>query len=110
MANQRSSSPLFVLVSMIAVVVALHLAKDILLPLALAILFSFLLTPVANRLERWGLPRVPAVILVVALAFAPLAVLGWVVTHQLVGLSHTLPQYRERVTQKRRCEGSLDHA
>jgi predicted PurR-regulated permease PerM len=99
MANQRSTSPLFVLVAMIAVVVALHLAKDILLPLALAILFSFLLTPIANRLERWGLPRVPAVILVVALAFAPLAVLGWVVTHQLIGLSHTLPQYRERVTQ-----------
>ncbi len=99
MANQRSSSPLFVLVAMIAVVVALHLAKDILLPLALAILFSFLLTPVANRLERWGLPRVPAVILVVALSFTPLAVLGWVVTHQLVGLSHTLPQYRESITR-----------
>jgi predicted PurR-regulated permease PerM len=99
MANQRSSSPLFVLVAMLAVVAALYLAKEILLPLALAILLSFLLTPVANRLERWGLPRVPAVILVVALSFMPLAVLGWIVTHQIVGLSHTLPQYRESITR-----------
>jgi predicted PurR-regulated permease PerM len=99
MPTQRSTSPLFVLIAMIAVVAALYLAKEILLPLALAILLSFLLTPVANRLERWGVPRVPAVILVVALSFTPLAVLGWIVTHQIVGLSHTLPQYRASITR-----------
>jgi predicted PurR-regulated permease PerM len=99
MAKQRGSSPLFILVSIIAVVAALYFAKEILLPLALAILLSFLLTPLANRLERWGLPRVLAVILVVATSFAPLGVVGWIVTKQLVQLSQTLPVYRDSIIE-----------
>ncbi len=94
MAKQRGSSPLFILVAIIAVVAALSLAKEILLPLALAILLSFLLTPLANRLERWGLPRVLAVILVVAASFIPLGLVGWIVTDQLVDLGKALPVYR----------------
>jgi predicted PurR-regulated permease PerM len=104
MAKQREFSPLFILVAIIAVVTALALAKEILLPIALAILLSFLLTPVANRLERWHVPRVLSVVLVVAMAFAPLGLVGWIVTKQLGALQDALPVYREaivrNVTQK----------
>ena len=42
---------------MITALAALYFAREILLPVALAILLSFLLTPLANRLERWRIPR-----------------------------------------------------
>jgi len=38
------------------VVAALYLGRDVLIPLALACLFTFLLNPLVKRLCRWGLP------------------------------------------------------
>ena len=35
----------------------LYWAQPVLIPLAIAILWTFILTPVVGRLERWGLPR-----------------------------------------------------
>src|ERR1700733_2689196 len=50
----------------IAIVVAtLYFAQSVLIPLALAILFAFLLTPFVTRAERWGLNRVAATMVVV---------------------------------------------
>jgi predicted PurR-regulated permease PerM len=100
MPKERSASPLFTLVAIVTTIAALSLAKEILLPLALAILLSFLLTPLANALERWRIPRVPAVILVVAMSFAVLCALGWVVTLQLVDLSRELPNHRNNLFAK----------
>src|ERR1043165_3274193 len=88
MAKNSRFSPLFILVAMLTALAALYFAKEILLPIALAILFSFLLTPLANRLERWRIPRMLSVILVVAMSFSVLGFLGWIVTNQLVDLSH----------------------
>ncbi len=99
MAKQRGSSPLFILVAIIAVVAALSLAKEILLPLCLAILISFLLTPLANRLERWRIPRVLAVILVVAASFIPLGIVGWIVMDQIAALNRSLPRYQESIVE-----------
>src|SRR5262245_26490429 len=102
MAKPRSSnsSPLFMLVATVTFIAALYYAKEILLPLGMAILLSFLLTPLANRLERWGLPRVPATLLVVVLLFAGLGVIGYIVTTQSIDLTHRLPNYKSNVIAK----------
>jgi predicted PurR-regulated permease PerM len=84
MVKGRGTSPLFILVAMITAIAALYVAKAILLPIALAILLAFLLTPLTDRLERWGVPRIPAVVMVVGMSFFLLVGLGWVVTMQLV--------------------------
>lgn len=102
MPRERNFSPLFILVAIIAVVTALFVAKQILLPIALSVLLSFLLTPLANRLEFWGLPRVPAVIVVVMIAFAVLGALGWIVTDQLVALRNEIPSHRAKIAAKAR--------
>ena len=48
----------------IAVIIAgLYLAKGILVPCTLAVLLSFLLSPVCDWLERWKLGRIPAVLI-----------------------------------------------
>jgi predicted PurR-regulated permease PerM len=97
---RNSSSPLLTLAALVVAIAALHFAKEILLPLALAVLISFLLTPLANRLERLGLGRIFSVISVVSVAFVVLGVLGWVVTRQLVDLGDRLPGYRTDLVEK----------
>jgi predicted PurR-regulated permease PerM len=100
MVKQRGTSPLFILVAAVVVVAALYFAKAILLPLGLAILLSFLLTPLANRLERLGLRRIPSTLLVVLLLFAGLGGLGYLVTSQLLELIDQWPKYRTNVVAK----------
>lgn len=96
----RPSSALFTLAALATAVAALYLGREILLPVAMAIFVSFLLAPLADRLERLGLWRIPSVLAVVSVAFAVLGLLGWIVTSQLVDLSAKLPQYRENIIAK----------
>src|SRR5947208_2052937 len=66
-------APRFVLMASVCVVVAaLYFAQDVLIPLALATLLTFLLSPLVQRLERWRLHRVPSVIIVAVLTFGAL--------------------------------------
>jgi predicted PurR-regulated permease PerM len=96
----RPSSALFTLAAILTAIAALHFAREILLPMALAILLSFLLAPLSERLERWHLGRIPSVLAVVSIAFVVLGLLGWVVTSQLIDLSSNLGQYRENIVAK----------
>jgi predicted PurR-regulated permease PerM len=81
-------------------VAALYLGQKILIPLALAVLLSFVLSPLVSRLERGGLRRVPAVLLVVSLAFLLLGLAGWSIASGLSALFNDLPQYQKNVREK----------
>ena len=59
------------------VITGLYVAREVLLPLALAILLSFVLTPALLLLRRLKVPRVIGVAIVVAFAFAIIFGLGW---------------------------------
>ncbi|HEX4414006.1 MAG TPA: AI-2E family transporter [Lacipirellulaceae bacterium] len=96
MPAKQSTSSLFILVAMVTAVFALYVAKAILLPIALAILLTFLLTPLANRLERWRIPRVIAVVSLVGVSFAVMGALGWVVTNQLVQVTSELQETQHK--------------
>lgn len=89
-------------VSLTAFIIAtLYLARDLLMPLALAALLTFLLSPLVTRLQRW-LGRIGAVLLVVTLIFAATGAAGWVLTRQLVDLATKLPDYKENIQTKLR--------
>jgi len=81
------------------VTAVLYLAKEVLIPLALAILFSFLLAPVVRRLERW-LWRIPATLIVVLLAFSAIGGVAVLAGKQAVSLAAKLPEYRENIIKK----------
>jgi len=81
------------------VTAVLYLAKEVLIPLALAILFSFLLAPAVRRLERW-LWRIPATLIVVLLVFALIGAVAGIAAKQAVSLAAKLPEYRENITKK----------
>jgi predicted PurR-regulated permease PerM len=85
---------------MVVVVAALYFGQDILMPVALAILLSFALVPVVVRLRRWGLGRIPSVILVVLLMFMVVLGFGTLVASQLVDLARNLPSYEQNIRAK----------
>ena len=78
----------------------LYFGRDIFIPFALAILLSFVLTPLVNRLQQFKLPKIAAILVAVALAFAVIGALAVVVGTQLVQLADNLPQYQQTITQK----------
>lgn len=88
-----------VFVTGILVVAVLYTAQAVLVPIALAVLLTFLLAPVVNPLQR-RIGRVPAVLLVAVLTFTVLGAVGWLTTRQLTLVVQELPAYRENIRQK----------
>lgn len=88
------------MVSIIIIVAVLYFAKEVFVPLALALLFSFLLAPVVTRLERWRFSRIPAVLTTVLLAFCVVAAVGYLVFGQLYDLTVKLPSYKDNIAAK----------
>jgi len=84
----------------VVVVAALYLAREVLIPITLAILLSFVLGPVVSLFRRLQLPRVPAVLLAVLLALCIIATLGSVIGVQIASLAPDLPRYASTVEQK----------
>ena len=82
------------------VVAALYYGAELLVPLVLASLLAFVLAPACGALQTLRLPRVAAVLLVVALAFAAIGGLGLVVGRQIAALAGSLPSYESTVTTK----------
>src|SRR5690606_19843146 len=102
--RQRTQHALGVIAGLViaaVVLTALYSGRDIFIPLALAILRAFLLSPLVSRLKGWGCPQWAAIGLVMCLT---LLVLGGTATYlgvQLGKLSQELPQYQDTIQQKR---------
>ena len=82
------------------VVAALYLAKGVLVPLTLAVLLSFLLSPVCDWLERRRLGRIPAVLLTAILGFAVLGIAAWTAVVQMTALAPKMPEYQDNLQAK----------
>ena len=95
-----TTSPTALLVGMVIVVGALYLGSEILIPLALALLLSFMLAPIVTRLRRLGLGRIPSVLIVVVLVFTALLGVGSIVGTQIVDLATNLPRYEWNLRSK----------
>ena len=84
----------------VVVVAALYFAREILIPITLAILLSFLLAPIVELLGRARLGRVPAVLLAVIMALSVMTGFGGVIGSQLAQLVGNIPQYSVTIEQK----------
>ncbi|HSY88124.1 MAG TPA: AI-2E family transporter [Verrucomicrobiae bacterium] len=82
------------------VIAALYFAREVFVPLALALLLSFALGPLVMFLRRWHVGRMPSVIAAVLLAFVLIFSLGSVIGNQLAHLAENLPQYQTNVAEK----------
>ena len=88
------------LIAFVLSIAALYFAREVLIPFALAVLFSFLLTPVVKVLERCRLGRVTSVGVVVLVSLLVAGAIGWVVSNQLIDVISQLPGYRENIHKK----------
>jgi predicted PurR-regulated permease PerM len=88
----------FVIVAI--VVAALYFTREILAPIALAVLLSFVLAPLVKIFQRWHLPRSLAVVITVAGALAITVCLGMMVMVQVNQLARDLPRYQLTLNDK----------
>ena len=95
----RSLKPWVTFAGCVLVIVVLYWAQAVLVPIALAILLTFVLAPPVTWLERW-IGRVPAVLTMVLVVFTILGFAGWGVSRQVDYLAQDLPRYRANILEK----------
>jgi hypothetical protein len=96
-----SSSAGIGVVGMVALVIAaLYVGREVFVPVALAILLSFVLAPLIRLLQKVRVPRALAVIGVVLLAFAGITALATVMATQVTQLAGDLPRYQLTMREK----------
>ena len=84
----------------VVTIFALYFGKDVLLPVTLAVLLSFVLSPLVTLLRRIQLPRVVAVVFSVALAIAIIVGMASLLATQFVEIAGDLPRYQTTIEEK----------
>ena len=82
------------------VIAALYFGQDVLIPITLAVMLSFVLSPVVNFLQRFRLWRAPAVIVTVLAALGVLGLVGTLIGSQAASLTANAPQYAQTIQAK----------
>ena len=91
---------LVTLVAMVVVVAGLYLAREVLIPITLAVLLSFVLAPLVGVLRRIHVPNVPSVLLAVLLGLGVLGAIGGIIGLQVASLATDVPQYASTIETK----------
>ncbi|SFV03621.1 Predicted PurR-regulated permease PerM [Methylobacterium sp. 174MFSha1.1] len=82
------------------IVAALYFGREILIPIAIAVLLSFVIGPLVALLRKLRLGRLPSVGVAVLLLLAVVAGLGGLIGMQVADLSTGLPRYQRTIAQK----------
>ena len=94
---QALTSPLIVAA---LIMVGLYVGRDVLIPIAIAILLSFVLGPLVNLLRRWHFGRFLSVAASVILALGTAAALATLIGVQLADIAQDVPRYRSTIERK----------
>lgn len=103
----RTTEELMALLSAVAtailtviIISMLYFGRDIFVPVALAILLSFVLAPLVGILQRIHVPRGLSVVSVVVVAFMLIFAIGSLLAAQLTQLAGDLPRYQSTISEK----------
>ena len=89
------------------IIAGLIYGADLLIPLAIATILSFILNPIVRKLVRWNVPRSLAVVIVLGGAFISAVSMTAVLSTQMLSLAGDLQSYRENLVEKARWVSSL---
>lgn len=84
----------------VVVIAGLYFAQDVLIPITLAIILSFVLSPIVALLRRWKVPKSLAVLAAVLVAFGVVGGIGTIVGIQAASLSGDAPGYARTIEGK----------
>lgn len=84
----------------IVIIASLYFGREVLVPIALAVLMSFVLAPPVRLLQGWRVPRSLAVVVVAAVAFAAIFSLGGLMVVEVNQLATDLPRYQSTLHEK----------
>ena len=98
--SARDVRKLLNIVAALATVAALYFGKEVLLPITLAVILSFVLSPIVNGLQKLRLPRAPAAVLAVISTLAMMGLVGTLIGSQAAALSSDAPQYVRTIEGK----------
>jgi len=98
--DAHGSSRLIILAALVLAIGCLYWARAVFIPIALALLIAFLLSPVVGLVRRAGLRQVPAVVSVVTLTVLLALGLSWGLFNQVTTLANDLPSYRATIMRK----------
>ncbi|GLR95501.1 MULTISPECIES: AI-2E family transporter [Bradyrhizobium] len=84
----------------VIIISMLYFGRDIFVPVALAILLSFVLAPLVGILQRIRVPRGLSVVSVVVVAFMLIFAIGSLLAAQLTQLAGDLPRYQSTISEK----------
>jgi predicted PurR-regulated permease PerM len=82
------------------IIAALYFGREIFVPVALAVLLSFVLAPFVMRLHSWRVPRTASVLVVVFIGFSIIFSLGGLMVSQTTRLAGKLPGYQQTLSDK----------
>ena len=77
----------------------LKLGQSIFMPLVLALCLAFILMPIVDKLDDWGLPRLLGSLLALGITTGFVAGLGTLMSLSLGGVQERMPYYMERAIQ-----------
>ncbi len=93
-------APGHAIVVAVVIVAALYFGREVLIPITIAVLLSFLLSPLVELLRRVWLGRILSVVLAVVLALALIFGVGTAIGTQVAQLATNLPQYQTTIEHK----------
>src|ERR1035438_2770025 len=98
--RQLPRSNNWAMVMLFGTIAALYFARQILIPLAFALILTFILTPVVALLQKSRIGRIPSVVVTVLLTMAAAGCLGWIIAIQIVDVAKELPRYGQNIHAK----------
>jgi predicted PurR-regulated permease PerM len=99
-AERPSIASLLSLAVAVVVIAGLYLGREVLVPITLALLLSFLLAPLVGLLRRVGLPKTMSVLMATLVALGVILLLGTVIGTQVASLAEDLPRYEDTIGNK----------
>ncbi len=96
----RAAHRFFVFAGLALAVACLYWASVVFIPIVIAVLLAFLLSPLVARVQRTGLARGASVALVVVFALGIALALGWGLMSQVSTFAEDLPRYSRTITRK----------
>ena len=98
--TQRRGTTLINLAVAALIIAALYAGREIFVPVALAVLLSFVLAPFVLKLQSWRIPQTVSVLVVVFLGFSIIFSLGGLMVSQASRLAGELPGYQQTLRNK----------